>query len=664
MVHSLYPQRQGSGDIFQYSVDAIVGLGFSTTMSYANSGFAIDYDGQNFGSTPTTFTELLQTTPYTYLFAQAIPRHIFQLWTFANGPASDPPAIQASSAQLQNEYQEVYDACVYLLTTYSDKEFIIKNWEGDWQLLTVFDPTQSIDPYRPGRYAAFANARQRAVRDARRDTPSTSKIIYCVELNRCLDDFDLRLHRDVLPFVNPDMVGWSAYEAINYWVLGWELVAAVSNQTADVTALAYGNGIAVAVTKSGGLSMSPDGQKWYPRDAGFGASDINGVVYVAGLGLWVAVGAGGKIATSPDALTWTQQTSSTAQDLSGVITNGTNQVIAFGATAAIVSSANGTAWAAPTWTGGVPTTTWTVGTFTGVNSWYVAGTGGKAATGFGTAVQQFTINFGTDNVNALTTSADGLTLVFGGDAGKISYATVFDSSATAATSQFGSDAILSLAFGQNKFVAVGTSGKISTGTADGTSWAARTAGTGAYLRAVTYSLTENVWAYGCDGATGYSLDGITWIVNGQGALGGAIVYHMLSAPGLVVTGSNAGLLTTATHWHVQTNAEDNIDYYVRKGVDRIRDHVPAGTPIAITEYGFPHEQSNFTGIGLDVGRLIQKVIDTAAAVGLVGVIWWQIFDNEEQSPGVPRGFCLYDRDGSNTVSGPLSPAGVKYDAIL
>jgi hypothetical protein len=117
-------------------------------------------------------------------------------------------------------------------------------------------------------------------------------------------------------------------------------------------------------------------------------------------------------------------------------------------------------------------------------------------------------------------------------------------------------------------------------------------------------------------------------------------------------------------WHPQKNAEHNADFYMRKGVARIRAAVPAGTPVAITEYGFPQDQTSFTGLGLDAAGLIQQVVDTSNSLGLEGLIWWQIFDNEEQSLGVPRGFCLYDRNGNSTDAGARNSAGDKYAEIL
>ena len=145
---------------------------------------------------------------------------------------------------------------------------------------------------------------------------------------------------------------------------------------------------------------------------------------------------------------------------------------------------------------------------------------------------------------------------------------------------------------------------------------------------------------------------------------GVNVNGLLSTPQVTFTYGPSGAVSRAGYWHPQKSAEAGVARYVPEGIARMRAAVPPGTPIAITEYGLPQDQSNFTGPGLQIGPLIQKIIDTAQACGLVGVVWWQIFDNEEQSPGVPRGFHLYSRNGTSTTHGALSGAGTKYASIL
>jgi len=75
--------------------------------------------------------------------------------------------------------------------------------------------------------------------------------------------------------------------------------------------------------------------------------------------LFVAVGDGGKIQTSPDAVTWTAQTSGTANNLYGVCYNHFNKRwVAVGASGTIITSPDGITWT--TQTSGTANTLWRV----------------------------------------------------------------------------------------------------------------------------------------------------------------------------------------------------------------------------------------------------------------------------------------------------------------
>lgn len=673
MVASDYPDRTGTGDMFQYSVDAIASIGFSTTMSYSNSGFASDYAGQTWGSTPTTMTELMQTTPYVYLFTSSgIDRHVIQVWTFTNGPGSDPPAINVTSGQYLAEYTEIYDAAVHLLSTYSNKEFVFKNWEGDWQLLSGFVPETNIPSYRAERYAAFARVRQRAVRDARATVNSSSTINYCIEVNRCLDDHGYRLHRDVIPYVKPDMVGWSAYEAILSYTEGWERdsqSAAFATATNDIKGLAYGNGVYVCVGTGGEISRSLDAETWQSVTSSFSSSDVLAVRWLTQSSQFVAVGAGGKIATSPDGETWTQRTSGVAVQLNGILESGAGVIFVYGNAATVIYSSNsGTTWQSVTFSGGAPSGSpdFTCGDLDDVESgnFVIAGTNGKAVYG-GTTCTSATTGFGSDSirgVSARKTAAGTFVLV--GDSGTVTLSDYGGAAPyTSPAAGFAGSTVMAITRGQSQFVAVGAGGKIAT-SSDGATWTQRTSGTGATLVSVTYSASEDVFAYGCNGATGYSSDGISWYVNGQTALTGVDPYHLLSVDGMTLTGGDNNLITTAKWWHANSAACDNIDIKVRKGYLRLRAAAGPGVPIIISEAGWPQDESFFPGLGLSIESMIQQLIDTSTDLGIEGLIWWQVFDNEEQSPGVPRGFSCYDRNGSSTTHGGLNGAGNYFASIL
>lgn len=74
-----------------------------------------------------------------------------------------------------------------------------------------------------------------------------------------------------------------------------------------------------------------------------------------------------------------------------------------------------------------------------------------------------------------------------------------------------------------------------------------------------------------------------------------------------------------------------------------------GVPIQLGEFGFPE------GVelppGRDVGAMIDVVHAIALAHGVTDFIYWQVFDNEETSPGVPRGFYTVRPDGTTSVAG-------------
>jgi hypothetical protein len=92
-----------------------------------------------------------------------------------------------------------------------------------------------------------------------------------------------------------------------------------------------------------GIWTSPTGATWTQRDST--AVNWNAVAY-DGSGVWVAVGDGGTIRNSTDSITWTNRTSSTANDLYDVAWDGA-KFIAVGASSTVIeSNAGGTTWAA------------------------------------------------------------------------------------------------------------------------------------------------------------------------------------------------------------------------------------------------------------------------------------------------------------------------------
>jgi hypothetical protein len=95
------------------------------------------------------------------------------------------------------------------------KTFYLGNWEGDW-LLTRQNPDYVPSDEEVQNMIAWAQTRQQAVDDARRDTPHRNvEVYYYVEVNRVRDARagKVRVANRVLPQVNPDFVSYSAYDA-------------------------------------------------------------------------------------------------------------------------------------------------------------------------------------------------------------------------------------------------------------------------------------------------------------------------------------------------------------------------------------------------------------------------------------------------------------------
>jgi hypothetical protein len=121
--------------------------------------------------------------------------------------------------RLDTERREIYDLTRYLLRTYkgTGKKFYLGNWEGDW-MLTKVNPNYVASDQELQNMIAWVNTRQKAVDDARRDTPHSGvEVYYYVEVNLVQDarQGKVRVANKVLPFTNPDYVSYSSYDAQN-----------------------------------------------------------------------------------------------------------------------------------------------------------------------------------------------------------------------------------------------------------------------------------------------------------------------------------------------------------------------------------------------------------------------------------------------------------------
>lgn len=216
------PGYNQGANVLDDGADIIAGI-TNTIKLWASPTYLVNYPGQTWGGTPTNLTQLAQLAPYAAVLARPeFTRYYLGAWTFANG-VNDPWKGSLSEAMLQNEYTELYNFCVHLLSTYSNKDFILQTAESDWVIVNnggqpSFAPGNYIDLRLVDRCVGFYGYRLKAVADARKAVASSSRVFSCIETNRVLDN-GVRIHTHVLPRLQPDMVSWTSYEAINEWTL-------------------------------------------------------------------------------------------------------------------------------------------------------------------------------------------------------------------------------------------------------------------------------------------------------------------------------------------------------------------------------------------------------------------------------------------------------------
>ncbi len=116
-------------------------------------------------------------------------------------------------------YDEMYALTAWLLKRYSGtgKVFLLGNWEGDWMLLGRQDREADPSPTAVAGMIAWMKIRQLAVDNARAAVAHKDVAVYhYIEVNLVRKAMAGRISMalSVLPEVNPDLVSYSAYEAI------------------------------------------------------------------------------------------------------------------------------------------------------------------------------------------------------------------------------------------------------------------------------------------------------------------------------------------------------------------------------------------------------------------------------------------------------------------
>ncbi len=202
------------------TAEAILEMG-SNTIKF---GIGSNYHGER-GNVPAktdgidSLTALVRDEP-THRAVLDMPFAHYLIWVYPFAPGWWKNGYSAEDSARQS--QEIYDVACHLLKTYSGsgKAFYLGHWEGDWHLRDGYD-TKTDDSVTPAAVQGmidWLNARQKAVDDAKRDTPHHGVEVwnYC-EVNLVKIGLEGRkcVTNDVLPHTSVDFVSYSAYDTQN-----------------------------------------------------------------------------------------------------------------------------------------------------------------------------------------------------------------------------------------------------------------------------------------------------------------------------------------------------------------------------------------------------------------------------------------------------------------
>lgn len=271
----------------------------------------------------------------------------------------------------------------------------------------------------------------------------------------------------------------------------------------DLRGTAFGT-VFVAVGAHGALYSSPDFNSWTPvtwtaqTNPLAGLPDLNAVTY--GTAAYLAAGAGGTMLLSTDAITWTAQSSGTANNLYALASNGGSLFLAAGANGTIIRSADGKSWS----TASTGTTQDLFGLAYGSGLYIAVGAAGTLLTSTDGASWQSVASNTSMKLNSvaygLNSTTGVATFVAVGDAGTL--VTSIDGATWTVQSPITSSNLASVTYGR-QYIAVGEKGSIFTST-DGSTWLAQASGTVHNLTSVGHSATN----YSAVGATGTNLSAI------------------------------------------------------------------------------------------------------------------------------------------------------------
>ncbi len=161
-------------------------------------------------------SELAREPSYRQVFEMPFAHYL--IWTYAFTAGWWDKGFSDEDAA--REHKEIYDFAAQMLRTYngSGKTFYLGHWEGDWYLHPNYDASKTPTPEATQGMIRWLQTRQKALEDAKRDTPHHDVEIYqYTEVNLVQKALkgERALVNAVLPQSNVDFVSYSSYDSTN-----------------------------------------------------------------------------------------------------------------------------------------------------------------------------------------------------------------------------------------------------------------------------------------------------------------------------------------------------------------------------------------------------------------------------------------------------------------
>jgi hypothetical protein len=202
-------------DLLNEGADRALEMGCKAIGVYMGPEYSVYYHGLD--ERAGNLKELAQTAAYRRFFNKPFDVISITCYSFDKGLDRWREGIETFDPDA--EYKEIRELTEYLLVEYggSGKTFILKNWEGDWQLLGSYERDAEPKNEALEAMSAWLRARIKAVSDARSSVDYEGVQVYsAVEFNLVekAEEGRATVLTKIIPRLEADLYSYSAWDSI------------------------------------------------------------------------------------------------------------------------------------------------------------------------------------------------------------------------------------------------------------------------------------------------------------------------------------------------------------------------------------------------------------------------------------------------------------------